>query len=35
MLEFEIKTTILFKNHEDNFDERYHLNDGFRVVYLK
>jgi hypothetical protein len=23
------------KNHEDNFDERYHLNDKFIIFYLK
>jgi hypothetical protein len=23
------------KNHEDNFEERHHQNDRFRVVYFK
>jgi hypothetical protein len=30
-----LKQQFLFENHEDNFDERCHLNSSFRIVYLK
>jgi hypothetical protein len=29
------KCNFYLKDHEDNFDERYHLNDGLRIVSLK
>jgi hypothetical protein len=36
MLESSIKNkNFCLKNHEDNFDERYHLNNRFKIIYVK
>jgi hypothetical protein len=35
MLESDIKSINSLKNHKDNFDERYHQDNRFRIIYLK
>jgi hypothetical protein len=36
MLESDIKNDNFYlKNHEDNFDKKYHFNNIFKIVYLK